>query len=118
MLKTSLSLISVAVLIATSEAAAAVTVTAAPAVTAPVAADTAALLQKTLPLSAMVPGGGDHPIRLTGSEPAQYFDFALRRDEAVVNAVLNLTMTASPSLLAETSQVNIYLNGELQTTVQ
>ena len=118
MLKTSLSLISVAVLIATSEADAAVTVTAAPAVTAPAAADTAALRQKTLPLSAMVPGGGDHPIRLTGSEPSQYFDFALRRDEAVVNAVLNLTMTASPSLLAETSQVNVYLNGELQTTVQ
>ena len=70
MLKTSLSLISVAVLLAASAADAAVTVTAAPAVTAPAAADTAALRQKTLPLSAMVPGGGDHPIRLTGSEPA------------------------------------------------
>ena len=117
-MKTTLTLMASAVALLTSPAYAAVTVTAAPAASAPAAADTSALRQKILLLNSMVPGGGDHPVRLTGTEPAQYFDFALHRDEAVVNAELQLTMTASPALLPETSQVNVYLNGELQTTVQ
>lgn len=118
-MKTTLVTLSLVLAAAASAAAsAAVTVQPAPAVTSPAPADAAALRRRSLPLAAMAPGGGSFPIRLTGTEPAQYFDFALRRDEAAAAAVLDLTLTASPSLLPETSQVNVFLNGELQTTVQ
>ncbi len=112
------TLVTLSLALAAAAPLAAVTVQPAPAVTAPAPADAAALRHRRLPLSALAPGGGDFPIRLTGTEPAQYFDFALRRDEAAASAVLDLTLTASPSLLPETSQVNVFLNGELQSTVQ
>ena len=109
--------LAVATPLVTQDAGAAVTVQPAPAITAPAPADAAMLRRRTVALSSMVPGGGNFPIRLTGTEPSQYFDFALRRDEAAAEAELDLTITASPSLLPETSQVNVFLNGELQTTI-
>ncbi len=112
------TLLTLSLLLAATAPWAAVTVQTAPAATTPAPADAAALRHRDLALSAMTPGGGQFPVRLTGTEPAQYFDFALRRDEAAASAVLDLTLTASPALLPETSQVNIFLNGELQTTVQ
>ena len=96
----------------------AVTVQAASAPVRPAPADAAAQRLRSLPLASLAPGGGAYPVRLTGTEPTQYFDFALRRDEAVSQAQLQLVMTPSASLLPETSQVNVFLNGELQSTVQ
>lgn len=68
------------------------------------------------PLVALVAGGFAQDVRLTGTDPTQTFQFGVRTDEQATNAVLDLTFTASPSLLAQVSQLNIYLNGQLQST--
>ncbi len=78
--------------------------------------DATAATSETLDLIRLVPGGRATAVKLTGAAPAQYFDFGVRADEFVSQAVLELAFTPSPSLLPGTSQVNIYLNGELQGT--
>lgn len=67
-------------------------------------------------LVSLVAGGYAQDVRLTGTDPIQYFQFGVRRDEQAVAAKLDLAFTASPSLLAQVSQLNVYLNGQLQST--
>ncbi len=62
-------------------------------------------------------GGGVKELKLTGSNTTAYFDFAVADDEIVTAGKLNLSLTGSPSLLAKVSQINVYLNGNLQQTV-
>lgn len=69
---------------------------------------------QTLDLIGLVPGGQATAVKLTGANPTQYFDFGVRADEIVSSAALELDFTASPSLIAATSQINVFLNGELQ----
>ena len=76
--------------------------------------DATASVTESHDLVRLVPGGLATAVKLTGSMPTQYFDFGVRADEIVSKATLDLTFTPSPSLLAGTSQVNVYLNGELQ----
>ena len=65
----------------------------------------------------LVPGGQATRIRLTGINNIQYLDFGVRADELVSSATLNLAFTASPALIPVRSQVNVYLNEQLQQSV-
>ena len=65
----------------------------------------------------LVPGGQATGIRLTGVNNVQYLDFGVRADELVSSAALELAFTASPSLIPVRSQINVYLNGQLQQSV-
>lgn len=56
------------------------------------------------------------PIKLTGSNNSGYFDFTVKPDEVVMGGELTLNFTVSPSMLANVTQLNIFLNGELQET--
>ncbi len=76
--------------------------------------DATASTTQSLDLIGLVPGGQATAVKLTGATPTQYFDFGVRADEIVSSAVLELDFTASPSLLPATSQINVFLNGELQ----
>ena len=88
-----------------------------PAVPAPVwRTDATAGITQSLDLIGLVPGGQATAVKLTGATPTQYFDFGVRADEIVSSAVLELDFTASPSLLPSTSQINVFLNGELQSS--
>lgn len=109
--------LAVAALLQTALAAGAADVLPAAAPAVPAAADAAAVMSASYPLLDLVPGGAVQTVRLTGTNGTQYFDFGIRNDESVTSAKLKLVFTASPSLLAETSQLNVYLNGQLQDTV-
>lgn len=65
----------------------------------------------------LVPGGQATRIRLSGINNIQYLDFGVRADELVSSATLNLAFTASPALIPVRSQVNVYLNEQLQQSV-
>lgn len=80
--------------------------------------DATTSVTESLDLIGLVPGGQATAVKLTGAVPTQYFDFGVRADEFVSQAVLELDFTASPSLIAETSQINVFLNGELQGSHQ
>ena len=69
------------------------------------------------PLLSLVPGGQTKSVKLTGLVKSGYFDFGVRADDVVSRAELDLAFTASPSVLPTSSQLNIYLNGQLQETV-
>ena len=109
--------LAVAALLQTALAAGAADVLPAAAPAVPAAADAAAVMSASYPLLDLVPGGAVQTVRLTGTNGTQFFDFGVRNDESVTSAKLKLVFTASPSLLAETSQLNVYLNGQLQDTV-
>ena len=68
------------------------------------------------PLLNLVPGGQAKSVKLTGLVKNQFFDFGVRSDDVISRADLELSFTASPSVLDTTSQLNIYLNGQLQQT--
>lgn len=76
--------------------------------------DVTSLESSSMDLISLVPGGQATAVKLTGSSNVQYFDFGVRTDEIVSQALLELEFTPSASLLAGTSQINIYLNGVLQ----
>ena len=65
----------------------------------------------------MIPGGQADSIRMSGLHNEQYFDFGLRSDELVSEAKIQLNFTASPSLIPIRSQLNVFLNGQLQKTI-
>lgn len=77
---------------------------------------TGSFTQQT-PILQLVPGGQATSIRLTGISNVQYLDFGVRADELVSSATLNLAFTASPALIPVRSQINVYLNGQLQHSV-
>lgn len=79
--------------------------------------DLTATLNDTTGLIGMVPGGQAKSVKLDGVNTTQYFDFGLRADEMVSKAEVNLNFTASPSLLANYSQLNVYLNDQLQRSI-
>lgn len=64
----------------------------------------------------LVPGSKTTAIKLTGANPVQYFDLGIKSDEVYSRLTLELDYTPSPSLLPGSSQINVYLNGELQST--
>ena len=76
--------------------------------------DATATVSESLDLIRLVPGGQATAVKLTGANATQYFDFGVRGDEIVSQGTLDLQFTPSPSLLPATSQINVYLNGELQ----
>ena len=76
--------------------------------------DATASVTESHDLIRLVPGGLTTAVKLTGAMPTQYFDFGVRADEIVSKATLDLSFTPSPSLIPGTSQLNVYLNGELQ----
>ena len=78
--------------------------------------DVTSLETSSMDLISLVPGGQATAVKLTGSSNVQYFDFGVRADEIVSQALLELEFTPSSSLLAGTSQINVYLNGVLQKT--
>ena len=79
--------------------------------------DLTATLNDTSGLIGMVPGGQALSVKLDGVNNIQYFDFGVRADELVSKAVVNLDFTASPSLIANYSQLNVYLNDQLQQSI-
>ena len=78
--------------------------------------DVIAVTTDAVNLMSLVPGGKTTAIKLTGANPIQYFDMGVKSDEMVSRLTLELDFTPSPSLLPGTSQINVYLNGELQST--
>ncbi len=56
-------------------------------------------------------------IALTGATSRRGAYFAVRRDELVTDATLELYFTPSPALIPVRSQLNVYLNGYLQQTL-
>lgn len=68
-------------------------------------------------LISLVPGGQTQSVKLTGMNNIQFFDFGVRSDEIVSEAVVNLDFTVSPSLIANYSQINVYLNDQLQQSL-
>ena len=66
-------------------------------------------------LSDLAPGMAGKPVKLTGAVNSGYFDFVVRPDE-VTGGELTLNFTTSASLLPNVTQLNVFLNGELQTT--
>ena len=70
----------------------------------------------TYALSDLAPGMAGKPVKLTGSNNSGYFDFIVKPDEVVTSGELTLNFTVSPSMLANVTQLNIFLNGELQET--
>ena len=79
--------------------------------------DLTATLNDTTGLIGMVPGGQAQSVKLDGVNNIQYFDFGVRADELVTKAHVNLDFTASPSLIANYSQLNVYLNDQLQQSL-
>lgn len=69
------------------------------------------------PLLKMVPGGQAISLRMSGLNNEQYLDFGVLADEVVTEGKLQINFTASPSLIAKRSQLNIFLNGKLQKTI-
>lgn len=72
---------------------------------------------QALSLMNLVPGGQARSIKLIGLNNVQYFDFGVRADEVVSEARLELAYTPSPVVLPKVSQINFYLNGELQQSI-
>ncbi len=70
-----------------------------------------------IPLLGLVPGGQVKTIHLTGLNNTQYFDFGVHDDDLVSEVRLSVNFTASPALIPVRSQINIYLNGQLQQSV-
>lgn len=52
-------------------------------------------------------------MHLRGVDPTGQFEFGVRSDEVVSNAMLNLEFTPSPALLPVESQVKVFLNDQL-----
>lgn len=72
---------------------------------------------KTFSLNRLVAGGYAESLRLSGTHNRQFFNFTVRRDEIVSEAELVLTFTASPSLIPIWSQLNVYMNGQVQESL-
>lgn len=57
--------------------------------------------------------GVSEPIRLNGVNTTREVGFAVRADEVVTDATLNLRLAHSDSLIYDLSQFHVYVNGEL-----
>ena len=72
---------------------------------------------KNFQLLSLVPGGRAGDMRMTGMNNRHYFNFSVRRDEIVSDASIVLTYTPSPSLIPVWSQLNVYMNGQVQESL-
>ncbi|MBO7172792.1 MAG: cellulose biosynthesis cyclic di-GMP-binding regulatory protein BcsB [Burkholderiaceae bacterium] len=72
---------------------------------------------KNFALPQLIPGGRGGDLRMTGTNNRHYFNFTVRRDEIVSDASLILNYTPSPSLIPVWSQLNVYLNGQVQQSI-
>ncbi len=70
-----------------------------------------------VPLLTLVPGGQATAIRMNGIRNEQYLDFAVDAEDKVAQLQLQLLFTASPALTPVRSQLNVYLNDQLQATL-
>ena len=72
---------------------------------------------KNFQLLSLIPGGRAGDMRMTGMNNRHYFNFSVRRDEIVSDASIVLTYTPSPSLIPVWSQLNVYMNGQVQESL-
>ncbi len=75
------------------------------------------VIKSTVPLFSLLPEGGAEQVRLTGIYPERSFRFYSPKNEIISKAQVVLKYTPSPSLTPMQSQVNVYLNGQLQTSL-
>lgn len=64
-----------------------------------------------------VPEGKVEQIKLTGIYPERSFRFYSPKNEIISKASVTLKYTPSPSLIPQQSQLNIFLNGQIQKTL-
>lgn len=64
-----------------------------------------------------VPEGKVEQIKLTGIYPERSFRFYSPKDEIISKASVTLKYTPSPSLIPQQSQLNIFLNGQIQKSL-
>lgn len=79
--------------------------------------DVTGAYRDAFPLLGLIPGGQTKTLHLTGLNNSQFFDFGVHDDDLVSEARLMLNVTASPALIPTRSQLNVYLNGQLQKSV-
>ena len=77
----------------------------------------AAVSVTTTELGRLSQVGGPADKTMTGLRPTLAFEFPMRRDEIITQAVLDLRWHASPALIPTRSQLVVKLNGEYQTTI-
>lgn len=56
-------------------------------------------------------------LELSGADPVRQFEFGVRGDRLVTQALLDLHYTPSPALQADVSHIKVYLNDELMDSV-
>ncbi len=75
------------------------------------------VIRTSASLYSMLPEGGAEQVKLTGVYPERTFTFYAQKNEIISKAQLTLKYTPSPSLIPAQSQVNVYLNGQVQATL-
>lgn len=64
-----------------------------------------------------IPEGKTEQIKLTGIYPERSFRFYSPKDEIISKVTVTLKYTPSPSLIPQQSQLNIFLNGQIQKSL-
>lgn len=73
--------------------------------------------RRITPLSVLQSDAGNESFHLDGLHNRINFNFAMRADEILTSADLQLHYTPSPALIPIRSQLNIYINGQLQSSL-
>lgn len=73
--------------------------------------------RRILPLATLQSDAVNETFHLSGLKNKLNFNFAMRADEILTRAEVMLTYTPSPSLIPLRSQLNVYLNGQLQQSL-
>ncbi|MBO8416733.1 MAG: cellulose biosynthesis cyclic di-GMP-binding regulatory protein BcsB [Proteobacteria bacterium] len=73
--------------------------------------------RRILPLTALQSDALNETFHLSGLNNKLNFQFAMRADEILTRAEAMLTYTPSPALIPLRSQLNVYLNGQLQQSL-
>lgn len=73
--------------------------------------------RRILPLTALQSDALNETFHLSGLNNKLNFQFAMRADEILTRAEAMLTYTPSPALIPQRSQLNVYLNGQLQQSL-
>ncbi len=75
------------------------------------------VIKNTYPLYSLLPERSAEQVKLTGLYPNRSFYFYSQRNELISKAQLTLKYTPAPSLIPMQSQLNVYLNGQLQLSL-
>ncbi|MCD8338980.1 MAG: cellulose biosynthesis cyclic di-GMP-binding regulatory protein BcsB, partial [Burkholderiales bacterium] len=75
------------------------------------------VIKNTYPLYSLLPERKADQVKLTGLYPSRSFWFYSQRNEMISKAQLTLKYTPSPSLIPVQSQLNVYLNGQMQMSL-